>query len=1190
MYLKSLQMTGFKSFADKTRLDFEPGMTAIVGPNGCGKSNISDAIRWVLGETSAKALRGSKMEDCIFGGTDDRKPLGMAQVDITFTDCEDVLNTDYHEVTVSRRVFRSGEGAYFLNKTPCRLKDIQRLFMDTGIGTSSYSLMEQGRIDQILSSRPEDRRQIFEEASGITKFKADKKEAIRKLEHTEANLLRLADVIREVKRQIGSLQRQAGKARRYQSIKQSLRTLDLFLARRTLAAADAELQAIESELAELNTQTGRTRQEVDEIEKASAALRTAMMETEREIASVLEAGVQAQSTLDHTRELIGLNRQRIEEYEVLSQRDSREITDTHRQMETQRRQQAELEQRLADARQTRAGAETEMRTASEALETHQSEVNTVRDRIRTLREESVEMESLASRLQNEMIELESRERSTVIRRERLAAEKSQLARVLEARETRLADVQQALERRRAEAAARAEALPPLRRHLEERRAALAETRARAGDLQARSAALEARLQVLEEKAEAGAGIPAGTRLLLDPGNPLGIETGSLLGPLASHIETDAALRTALETVLRAWLDGVLVADGATARRILSLWRSREEGPGRLLNAAVPPEAPPEPPAPGCRPFLDGVRCSDVAAPVVRRLLAHVWLVDSLESIPDTLPAHVCCVTPDGCLVHGAHGFEYGTRDTGGETPLARKHLRTDAEDALAAVRTELESASRRAGALSAEIDTLEAGLETARVELEAHTRKAAQTEGEHEVVSRETEEARRRLETVAWECDNLGNQDEADGETRETIVQRSEALRARREQAARDISERTRTLHDLENRQTALQSAATEARIRLAQEDQTLEHLETQRNAAATRLAELQSAVDGRTAGIQSYEARIAGLRKEIEQAEAGLASLETAVGRHKARSESLRRNREKQASELSAFEAQLADTRNRLETVHNRKSETEVHYMECRMRRQNLLDRAASEYQAAPEDIMAAPEPEWENDEAPSAEALETQIAELRTRLEAMGPVNLVAIEEHRELEERYRFLTGQEEDLARAKQQLMDMIRKINRTTSDMFRNAFQAVNDNFQSMFKQLFNGGSAKLVLVDEEDVLECGIEIIARPPGKRLQNISLLSGGERTLTAVSLLFAIYMLKPSPFCLLDELDAALDESNIGRFVNVLKAFLRQSQFVVITHNRQTIAAAETLYGVTMPGKGISRIISMRFNPQSREAVAS
>ena len=1190
MYLKRLEVTGFKSFADRTKLDFEPGMTAIVGPNGCGKSNVSDALRWVIGETSAKALRGSKMEDCIFNGTDARKPLSMAEASITFADCEGVLATEFNEVSVSRRVFRSGEGEYFINKTPCRLKDIQRLFMDTGIGTTSYSLMEQGRIDQILSSRPEDRRTIFEEASGITKFKADKKEAIRKLDHTEANLLRLADVIREVKRQIGSLQRQAGKARRYKTMKEELRALDLFASCHNLTEADRGIHDIESQIADLNARVSAAHDEVEAMEQQNAERRRALVGIERDIGGVLESGVQAQSQLDHTHERIELNRKRIEEYQTWSQRDSKEIEDTGKQIETHEAALQDFQTKI-DAIATEKNVATHrLESNNERFNTHHHEVEQVRAHIRNRREESVELESLASRLQNQLVEIESRERSTVIRKERLAAEKSQLTRVLETYETRQTEVANALTERTRQVDTAAAAVAALEACLEPLRASLREADRTLVDLRARDAGVEARLELLGAGEDAEEDFPAGTRQLLDEANPLSVDRTAILGPLADAIHVDAPYTVALEIALRAWLDAVLVTDIDAARSLVRTLQDRKAGASRLLavQVAAANDAPP-PEGSGVR-LADHVRCEDATRPLVERLIGNVRVVDALDDIPFPIPPRLVYVTFDGCLLRGDGGAELWITGAQAANPLSRKHMLDTNRRNRDALASSIRATEQDHARLTAELQALDTSLLAARESLEEKRRHLAQKEGENDIVSGETIEARQRLETVAWEFGDLNGPQEPDGSTRDDVIRQIEEIREKRQHVLSQMHADTERLHDLEGLQTELQTAVTEARIHFAQISQQLDHLKTQRTALDSRLGELRSARDGRVAGIHSYESGMQQLNTEIADAESRLASLEEAVNANKARTEALHKARDEQAESLIAMEASLAEKRTELETVRNAKSEKEIRYTECRMRRQNLLDRVMSEYNVTVEQVMDAPEPDWGEADRPTPDTLDTEIAELRTKLDAMGPVNLVAIEEYQELEERYNFLTKQEEDLVNAKQQLHDMIRKINRTTSEMFRSTFDAVNEKFQSMFQKLFDGGSAKLVLVNEEDVLECGIEIIARPPGKRLQNITLLSGGERTLTAVSLLLAIYMIKPSPFCLLDELDAALDDSNIGRFVNVLKDFLTQSQFVVITHNRQTIAAADTMYGVTMPEKGISKIVSMRFNQEAQAASTS
>jgi len=1183
-------MNGFKSFAAKTRLEFEPVLTCVVGPNGCGKSNISDAIRWVLGEQSAKAMRGSKMEDCIFSGTDARRPLGMAEVGVTFADCEETLGTEYSEVTVTRRVFRSGEGQYFINKTPCRLKDIQRLFMDTGIGTTSYSFMEQGRIDQILSSRPEDRRTVFEEASGITKFKADKKEALRKLEHTEANLLRLADVIREVKRQIGSLQRQAGKARRYKAGKQELRALDVYMTRGRLKTADQEIVKTQADIADAGQKLRAADNEVRELENGASVIRQSMTETEREIGSVMESGVQAQSKLDHTRELIRMNQQRIDEYRQWSERDSREIGETRKQLADKTQLLAELSKQKELAVAESRAAQEELKRCNDTYTAHQQDIDQARSHVQRLREESIEVESMISRHENRLVEIDSRQRSSVIQRERLSAEKAQLTRTAAVYSERQTEMTELLRGMTRDATRYDNALERLERDVRE---AAQKTRALEqgnADLRSRSAAAQARIEFLREAETAGEDLPTGSRLLLEESNPLGVDKTRLMGALAAHLDVDPDYRVALETCLHSWLDAVVVADAQMAFETLRQLENARRGAAKMLAVDLPVTQPSvahePPPSNGAKRLIDHVRCPQVLAPLVGRLIGNVLVVETLGEIPPSLAPDACYVTRTGSMVKGNGCAAFWMSEAGTPGVLSKKHLLAEAENELGrheqAVETRRSAIDRALGRQAA----LEKAVQRVRARVDVKKRTAAQKEGESQIVDSEAKDARERLETVTWELDTLTTESTSGTDEKEDISRQLADLRAKREDITTKVSDRNRELQRLEARHTELQSEVTEQRVRFAGLSQKGEHLAGQCDAVGTRVQELEAELEGRSAGILSYHAGIEKLVQDVKNAEGQLTTLQESVSMNTARADSLRKNRDKQAEEVKEMEAALSRKRESQDGLRASKSDLDIRLTEAKMRRENQVDRITSEYSLTLEKVLQEPPPDW-GDETPSMEQIETRVAELRTKLDAMGPVNLIAIEEYKELEERYAFLTEQEQDLVKAKQQLMDMIRKINRTTTEMFSKTFNAVNANFQDMFRKLFNGGSAKLVLVNEEDVLECGIEIIARPPGKRLQNVSLLSGGERTLTAVSLLFAIYMIRPSPFCLLDELDAALDDSNIGRFAKVLQDFLAQSQFLVITHNRQTIAAANALYGVTMPERGISNIVSMKFKEYEKEA---
>lgn len=1184
VYLKALEMVGFKSFAERTQLVFEPGMMAIVGPNGCGKSNVSDAIRWVLGEQSPKALRGGQMTDVIFGGTDTAKPLAMAEVSLTLADCEKSLGTDYHEVTVTRRVFRSGEGQYFLNKAACRLKDIQRLFMDTGLGTNSYSVMEQGRIDQILSSRPDDRREVFEEASGISKYKADKREALRKLEHTEANLLRLGDILKEVKRQIISLQRQVGKARRYQSLQDRLRASDVWLAKGRLAELETSVAELEKELQTHVTREEELSKSVETAEARANVLRQEMTAVEGKIAAAMDASSEASGALERARELIRVNRERAQELDALSQRDSRETETARLTLNNHTAELDTLKKELIAATEAHETARVEVDKRQAALAAHDHQTQTVRSRLQALRTEALELDSRLSRLQNELNELEARERTDLIRRERAAAEKAEAERAVESYAERLQIMGDQRNQKHAAAETARQTLEDLRQAQSQRTTQLAALQHELSAQNSEMAAREAQVNLLERSQAEAQGFPAGARKLLEQKPVPGVNPKDILGSLAEKIRADKAHKTALEAVLRTWLDAVLVARPEQALDIAKNLQAAKGGAVRLLAVEGPDAAEAEGPG---EPLLAHVKAAAAFAPWLRRWLDPVRVVASAEDLPKTIPAGLTFVTRDGLVARGNGSVEVWAPGEKETNPLARAHQLAEWKEDLERLRKEVAEKRERMELLRRDETSEKETLRTAQDELEKCRREMALAEGEIRMVEREDKQARERVETIGWELKNLVEKTGAGTLRRGEIANDMETIRTRQAEVRTQNTADTETLRQQEEERNRLLEAATECRVALAGYKQQVDGLKARGAPLEARIAELEALIRERAQGIDSYRDRLAKLAAETTDAEGRIAPLEAEVARCQSELAEARGQRESRHDELARSDAELHAGRAELDAVRAKRSDLDLHLSRQNMHRQNLLDRMSADYRLQAADILQATAPEWEEGEAPAdREALETMVAELRTKLQSMGPVNLVAIEESQELEERYAFLSQQNDDLIQAKQQLMDLIRKINDTTTTLFTDTFNKVNESFQELFKQLFGGGNAKLVLVDEENVLESGIEIIARPPGKKLQTVSLLSGGERTLTAVALLFSLFKVKPSAFCLTDELDAALDDSNISRYLGMLKDFLTTTQFIVITHNRQTISEADALYGVTMEKRGISKIVSMRFRGDHEE----
>ncbi len=1185
MYLKALEMVGFKSFAERTKLVFEPGMMAIVGPNGCGKSNVSDAIRWVLGEQSPKALRGGAMTDVIFNGTDQAKPLAMAEVSLTLTDCEAVLGTEYNEVTVTRRVFRSGEGQYFINKTPCRLKDIQRLFMDTGLGTNSYSVMEQGRIDQILSSRPDDRREVFEEASGISKYKADKKEALRKLEHTEANLLRLGDIIKEVKRQIISLQRQVGKAKRYKSLQDQLRGCDVWLAKDRLGELDASLASLEAELKTHTAREEELRTGVETAETRANELRQNMAEVEGRIAAAMDASSEASGALARAQELIRVNQERAQELDTLSQRDSRETESARANRERHEAELDALKKDLIAATDAHELARLELEKRQAALAVHDQETAAACRRLQDLRTEALDLETRLAHLQNEWNEIEARERTDLLRRERFAAEKAEAERAVESYAERLGLMAAQRDQKQAGAEQAQRQVEDLRKSQAARAEQLVDLQRAISKLSSEAAAREAQVNLLARNRAEARGFPAGAKKLLENAAVPGVDPQDILGSLAEKVRADKGHQLALEAALRSWLDAVLVKDASSALEIAKNLQAAKGGAVRLLSAAGGEGA--GTPAGAGEPLLDRVKVPAGLEGLMRRLLGGVRVVGSAADVPAEIPAGLAYVTRDGIVARGDGIVEFWAPGENESNPLAREHQLAEWQEDLERLRKEAGEKRARAEALQQDESASRDAMNAAQTALESHRREMALAEGEIRMVEREAKQAGERAETIGWELQALVEKTGAGTQRRTAMAGEMEDIRTRQADVrAQNVSD-SEKLRQLENTRNALLDETTECRVALSGYKQQLDGLRARGEPLEARIRELEALIRDRAAGIDSYRERIAALAKATQEAEGQIGPLEAEMVRRQAELQEARTQRESRNAELAKSDADLHAKRTELDAVREQRNAVDIQLARQRLHRQNLVERMSAEYSLQPADVLKSKEPEWEEGAQPAdREALETMVAEIRTKIQSMGPVNLVAIEEHQELEERFAFLSQQNDDLVNAKQQLLDLIRKINDTTTSLFTETFNQVNENFQGLFKQLFGGGNAKLVLVDEENVLESGIEIIARPPGKKLQTVSLLSGGERTLTAVALLFSLFKVKPSAFCLTDELDAALDDSNIARYLEMLKGFVQETQFLVITHNRQTIGEAAALYGVTMEKQGISKIVSVKFSDAASE----
>jgi chromosome segregation protein len=1178
MYLKSLNVVGFKSFADRTTLEFHPGVTAIVGPNGCGKSNVLDSIRWVLGEQSAKALRGGEMKDVIFSGTETRPPLGMAEVSLTFGDCEKELGTAYNEVTITRRVFRDGASEYELNKTPCRLRDIHGMFMDTGIGRSAYSIMEQGKIDSILSSRPEDRRAIFEEAAGITKYKSQKKEALRKLENTEANLVRLADIIREVKRQIGSLQRQAGKARRYQASFEELAALENRCGRH-------QFDIFSSEISTLQVEVDGAREKQEQLD-AGVVAQEAKVSSARDDLAVVEAELlrlrEEQSAIRHALERAeqraATNRARVEEFTGLRDQARQEIAGTEEKVRVGEEQLTHLNAQVDNFTKLRTETQQRFDEEQEALQMLTARIENIESARAELEDEKLQQERLQQRQEQELAALELQQRNFQLRIEALQAEQASLS--------QRRDEAQAAVERQAAALTEAETLLLTRREAlqqaqqargeaEEKLREADKVRTEIGRFQHN---VQARRDALAQLEDQHASAPQATQRLLK------FETeaneSDLHGTLSSRIVVQPGYEAPLALLLGDAVNALVLNDDVAAQS----WREKLAGKEQCAFAPLKTARPAPLPSSAETHASKFVRCEPIVGDLVAALLEDAHIVEDLAAgwkLKAAQPQSTVAtrrgelITRSGLLLVGQEtgaSLAVLTRQTelrkleADLTQLAGQV--TDTQAAAIAARHVVEEKANLVELARTAVHEAEMALATQRQEERAAQGVVAQ------IV--------RQVEDTSREMTRLHAQEQADHERHERLREAMASAATARQEAETRMAELQSQLDELAAKEQAQTNKLTELRIELATQTQQCEAWQQQREPVAGRLQELRELVERRTREAHDHEQRVAHAKEEISSAEREQAEKNEAQARIAGELDLTLTKRSGAQAQIDEQEKALRTLRHEQHDIQSARSENEVKLAERKLFLGNLRERFRRDYHKELEDL-----PELtEADAATDWVALEAEVASKRAALDAIGPVNLEAITEYDELEQRYAFLTGQESDLLAAKDQILKAITEINRTTQKLFAETFEQVKANFQEMFTELFGGGKATLSLMDESDPLECGIDIIARPPGKQTQTVSLLSGGERTMTAVALLFAIYMVKPSPFCVLDELDAPLDESNINRFIKILKRFQQQSQFVVITHNKRTISIADVLYGVTMEERGISKFVSLRLQKRSDE----
>jgi chromosome segregation protein len=1222
MRLKQITLFGFKSFADRTVINVPHGIVAIVGPNGCGKSNISDAVLWAIGEQSAKTLRADRMEDVLFNGTERRKPMGMAEVSLTFEGLDGTLTSrfgEFNELTVTRRLFRSGESEYLINKVPCRLKDIRDLLLEAGGSFKGHTIIEQGKVDGLINAAPVERRGLIEEAAGIAKYKLRKAEAVRKLEATEQNLLRVKDIIGEVKRQINALDRQAKKAQTAQHLAGQIRTLELSLSVHRLQAlrarqAEATRQQNERQQAEALqlAAVGALEAEIEQLQIAQVEAHQAIRVLEQELFARESEQQQAAARLEHLKE----------QQAVWTAEAGQQTDDTARLEETIAHQQAEMADRqaaMAELQREHQQRETALQQQQIQVEALERAADDAAKSQETLNRQLFAAMAAVSEAQNRVTLLDARVASLRRERERLANERrrqeEELAQTTVQRVAALARRQELTEQINDGQAAHHQALVAI----EQGRQALAAVEQEKSRRQAALTEATIRLASLQELE---AGLQRQQAELRDTLTTYGPLSASDLHELvADLIEVQSSYERAIEAALAEQLKAFVVDEVGIAKSAVTFLKEHTIGRACFLPARSTPvrgEASRDQavPDPGVIPATRVVTPRPTTEQegidtLIHRLLGHVWIVAGLDDavrLAPSLPAGSLVVTVDGDLllpsgvIVGGHPPEAGSDQ--GHGLLQQRRLRQQIEAELPRLDAAVTDTTRQGATLQEEAEAATARERHQRDALQALQMDAISQQKEIDQLGQTEERLRAQLALLDQESALIA-QEEAEMERQHREVELElERLAQQRRTVEAELSDRSGAAvgaaegrDEAQKRLTQLKVEVASGRERVEQQLSAIEHVRRLAEQVTRQVEEKRARLQWLAVQQERAGEEAGRLREQQQNIAAGVAAL-------RARRQSAVEEVAQQETLLRLRQAEEKEQRRRLEQVQSVVVKGQQDLLELGYELNRVADFLATAYHLTPEGaveeavpLLTVPDGEAQPEggvgppsEETAIDNAEQELTALKAKREQLGPVNPAAIEEYEELQQRYDFLTKQEADLNRSMEDLREAITKINRTTKSLFVETFTELNRRFGEVYARFFPGGHAALALIDEQNPLESGIEIMAQPPGKRLRTIHLLSGGEKALTAIALLMASFLIAPSPFCLLDEIDAPLDEENVRRFTTVLKVMVEQTQFLIVTHNKRTMEIADQLYGVTMEEPGVSKIIGVRLDVAEQLAVSA
>lgn len=1185
MYLKRIEIAGFKSFADKTVIDFENSVTAVVGPNGSGKSNITEAIRWVLGEQSAKSLRGGKMPDIIFAGSDSRKPLNVAEVTVLLDNSDHYLPLDYQEISVTRRYRRTGESDFFINKQPCRLKDIQELFLDSGLGKESFSIISQGKVEAIFSSKPEDRRGIFEEAAGVLKYKQRKKKAEQKLFETEDNLSRVQDIIYELQEQLTPLAEQSEIAKKFLQLKEELTQTDIALMITEINVAKKEWEEKQTQLTQFNQELTKLATHIQSQEAVLSEKRKQNAKKDRQIEkgqqsllALSERLKQAEGQKDVLIERTKHTQKSTQEYQASLAEAQKKVAHFEELQEKLTKETTEKETEIQEAQQQLMKTQQELEKYQKSTKELLSEL---RDQYVDLMQEQANVGNELKYLERQYLQETSKSKQTLAKQSEVEASILALSSQKQELSEKQANLQQALVKNQHE-------LEEVQTKGKTVQTKLTNEQPKMYQLMNQVQQLQARQKSLQEIQENYFGFYQGVRLVLQHKQQL----SGIVGAVAELIDVPSSFTLAIETALGGAAQHVIVENEHDARQAITYLKKQRGGRATFLPLTTikPRQLPAHvlSQAAAVDGFL-GIASEQVTFPaeiqtVVHNLLGTILLAKDLTSanaIAQTIRYQYRVVSLEGDVMNAGGSMTGGANKRGNQGSLFSqnqelKQLTAEYEQAdqqlqnqekiVQELQTKVADLSQKQEKLRTQNEQLRFEEQEITNQLQNITNDLARFEKEKQLSNFETRELQQFIETYQKQQAEL--------------TARQKEIEQQRQQIDEEIKSLNQESDQMEEKRSQVQARKAQEQADLAVLKEQFNHLQiqlrgarVQKNEALERQTSLEQQLATLTADFSDHEITEESLASQIT---------ELAQQREELQAElvAVKEQRERTQKEIDQLETVLAEKNQQQKQQLTEQSKLEVQKDRAEMLLDHQLSYLQTEYQISFEKAVT--------DYQPTSDIVSsrTKVAVLKEQIADLGPVNIRSIEQFEQVNERHTFLATQRDDLLSAKNQLFETMEEMDAEVRARFKEVFEAIRQEFKVVFPNMFGGGRAELVLTDPSDLLKTGIEIEVQPPGKKLQSLSLLSGGERALTAIALLFSIIRVCPVPFCILDEVEAALDEANVKRFGRYLSDFQDDTQFIVVTHRKGTMVAADVLYGVTMQESGVSKIVSVRMEDINEE----